>query len=166
MCIPCTSFSSLFFYVKPRAFVHEAAATPDSVEGVVHCGSHQQNYLDLNLTTCRNVPNYKIRLHFDTLMVGTSIRHGTFGLTISVQLDGSGSPLAADVTLDSKVPILQLEDVDPYLRAVECFGSSITLSFNDEGSKREAEKQWASLRIFVVISYHPGCNSIHQRRPH
>ena len=74
--------------------------------------------------------------------------------------------MAADITLGSKVPILQLEDVDPYLHAVECLGGSITLSFINESDKKEAEEQWASMKVFTVITYHPGCNSIHQRKPH
>ncbi len=75
-------------------------------------------------------------------------------------------PLAADVTFDSKEPILQLEDVDSYLRAVDCFGNTIVLSFNDEATTAEAEKQWASSKFCIAISNHLGCNYADQRKPY
>ncbi|KAL8992363.1 MAG: hypothetical protein Q9169_007158 [Polycauliona sp. 2 TL-2023] len=145
---------------------HVTAATSNSVKGVDHFCSHQHDDLPLNLTADHSGCNYKLRLHFNTLKVGTPTYYKVFRLILPVQPDGTGSRLAADVTLDSKVPILQLEDVDPYLSAVECSGSTITLSFNDEGVKKEAEKQWGLMKVFIVIAYHPDCNRMDQRRPY
>lgn len=160
------AFSSLFSYVKPRAFVHEAAATPGSVEGVVHCYSHQQNDPDLNLTARSSVSNHKdsttLRLHSWSVPRFAMTRLGLpFQFNLMV-LDHHWQRMSP---LTPKCPYCSWKmwiHIYVLLNAL----SRITLSLNDEGSKREAEKQWASLRVFIVISYHPGCNSIHQRRPH
>ncbi|KAL8774832.1 MAG: hypothetical protein Q9209_000771 [Squamulea sp. 1 TL-2023] len=120
---------------------------------MIQFDSPQQNGLCFILIARYSVSIYKIPLRSDTFIVGPSIPHDGFTLTNTAYSIGAGSPLAADVILGSGLPILQLEDVDPYVRAVKGSGTEIVLRFKDEKSKLEAEQQWAPLREFIVITY-------------
>ena len=65
-----------------------------------------------------------------------------------------------------KTPALLLEDIEHHMEQIVCFPSKIYLYFSSEGALQHARQEFNSVRNFLVITSHEGCNEDGERDPH
>ncbi|MCJ1305850.1 hypothetical protein MMC08_008667 [Hypocenomyce scalaris] len=73
---------------------------------------------------------------------------------------------SATIVIVPKLPMIALEEIDSFLESVTCSESTITLRFTREQYRHRAERAWASLTEFFIVTSNTGCNRDGQRAPY
>ncbi|KAF9894531.1 hypothetical protein FE257_006416 [Aspergillus nanangensis] len=76
------------------------------------------------------------------------------------------SVFAATLDVQSKLPVLVLEDIEVGLENLTCSGSQIQLSFTSTGKGTELKKAVQDLDEFVLVTSHEGCDPDGERSTH
>jgi hypothetical protein len=75
----------------------------------------------------------------------------------------TSTTFSSTVKLDSKEPILVLEEFDHLFTVVQCRQSRIDLTFSSEETKKAAVVAWGRAGKGKVVTAHRGCNKPEER---